>query len=407
METKIKMKKHLIFLVFALLLSNLYAQENIIGSWLVTKAQNGEKVQQPYYTQDFREDGSLWVADTNFGTWQYTKDKTLLVQTQKNKQLNGKALVLWKNADYFMLHKDGWIIHHERLQVSPVNSHWEGSNLLGNWVWQSGNTTWFLILLKDQQMELTQEESGMRTTHRGLWYFFPDKAELTFVNTFSGIRGGFEVLEKSSSRLRIRFKEALYDFVREETKPNLERLSFSEADFPEGLQDENNLPGPWVNDFQTALKALQKVAYIKYRIGKQIKTSNALQYSSLLRKITLENENIAIRFTDILLEEKDSMQIGEHYKNERMAYDHFFFPEKTPDAYRVIGLETIDTPAGKQECYRVDGVRDGNRYRYYMLYNIPGVFAKIISEDTNVWGEPQYTVWELVQLKLKTPTDAK
>ena len=65
----------------------------------------------------------------------------------------------------------------------------------------------------------------------------------------------------------------------------------------------------------------------------------------------------------------------------------------------LIGQETVTVPAGTFICNVVEGMRGDKMYRFWMLMDKPGVYAKIIEEGEDIFGDSEYIVTELVALE--------
>lgn len=78
-----------------------------------------------------------------------------------------------------------------------------------------------------------------------------------------------------------------------------------------------------------------------------------------------------------------------------------FFPEKELDTYRITGTEKITVPAGSFTCTVVEGFLDEEKYKYWMINEKPGIYAKVITEGLDWRNKLSYTIRELEEIKQK------
>jgi hypothetical protein len=98
---------------------------------------------------------------------------------------------------------------------------------------------------------------------------------------------------------------------------------------------------------------------------------------------------------------QDTTQYSESYVGHMINTDNLFYPEVALDVYRVIGNEQLKVNAGTFDCNVIEGMRDEVKIKMWMIMDKPGVYAKIIEEGKNVFGDNEYIVTELEALNLK------
>lgn len=49
-------------------------KSDLVGSWLMTKAEVAGEIQTPYFVTEFNEDGKMLVMGMDIGTWEYNKN---------------------------------------------------------------------------------------------------------------------------------------------------------------------------------------------------------------------------------------------------------------------------------------------------------------------------------------------
>ncbi|NOR44839.1 MAG: hypothetical protein GQ534_04565 [Candidatus Delongbacteria bacterium] len=176
----------------------------------------------------------------------------------------------------------------------------------------------------------------------------------------------------------------------------IEKLSFSEEDFPELTDKDPSLP--WM-DFYNMVSTLNDVKHLKYRRGSLIEELNTFNYSTILSKIETNTDKQSVRYTNLSISYGDTMQFSENFKGGMSEMYNDFFPRNEMMFYRFLGVETIEVPAGKFECTVVEGVDTNYNVKYWMINNKPGIYAKIIEEGVGQFDELEYFVYELEEIK--------
>lgn len=49
-------------------------KSDLVGSWLMTKAEVAGEIQTPYFVTEFNVDGKMLVMGMDIGTWEYNKN---------------------------------------------------------------------------------------------------------------------------------------------------------------------------------------------------------------------------------------------------------------------------------------------------------------------------------------------
>ncbi|MDA3886217.1 MAG: hypothetical protein PF638_11545 [Candidatus Delongbacteria bacterium] len=176
----------------------------------------------------------------------------------------------------------------------------------------------------------------------------------------------------------------------------VERLSFTQEDLPEITNPETFLP--WMN-LEKMIEVLKDVKHIKYKRGSLIEKKNSFKYSTILSKLEVKEEQHSVVFTNLMITENDTMQYSQNYKDKMSEAYNYFFPRKDMMFYRFVGVESIEVPAGKFECTVLEGFDDEKKVKYWMINDKPGIFAKIIEEGEGCFGELEYFVYELEEIK--------
>ena len=100
------MRKSLIIIFTLLFISaNLFAQDNSIkGQWLLTKVEINGEIQETYFIQYFKENGSMEIMGMDVGTWKYNqKTKEIVMESTMDKDFNGISTVLKLNTNELVM----------------------------------------------------------------------------------------------------------------------------------------------------------------------------------------------------------------------------------------------------------------------------------------------------------------
>lgn len=181
-------------------------------------------------------------------------------------------------------------------------------------------------------------------------------------------------------------------------------LDFVEADILDefgnfNYADEEKLP--WI--FMSIANFLKPYNEIIYSVTKFDKDNN--QKSSFISdriQFNEMNETINVRKYSIAnqkyIETNDRFipidDVGQY------ADELNFFPYENLHIYRVTGEETIETAVGSYNCTVVEGIGNyGVKYKYWMINEKPGVFARVIEVRKILKNQPSFTaVYELNEI---------
>lgn len=181
-------------------------------------------------------------------------------------------------------------------------------------------------------------------------------------------------------------------FAQETKSGKIEMLSFTHEDLPEITDPETFLP--WM-DSGKMIFVLKDVKHVKYRR----ESVTEKKVSTILSKIAVDTLNQSVEFTNLMITKNDTMQFSQNYKDEMSEAYNYFFPRNEMMYYRLVGVETLEVPAGKYECTVLEGFDDETKVKYWMINDKPGVYAKIIEEGEDHFGNLEQIVYELEEIK--------
>ncbi len=391
------MKKTFLFILFMVITTHAQT-DKITGSWLMTKAKKDGETKSVYFVLKFTDNNTMEAMDMEIGSWRYDESKNAIVMnSQMDEDFNGQAKILKLTESELELGKSGWEYYYTKLNTDKVSKDNEQSGLAGMWQMDSNNKEIKKILkfeLPDnfQFVELTD---GSTETISGNWFFFPENKSLVISSMRQPLRGESMVVEFTGNKLTLKHGAEIFNATRVERDDNLERLTFTEEELPEENDVSSSLP--W-NDFYSMVSYLSDIKNIVYRFGTLNVGIGKIHYVTLVSKIRTNKEKPSVDFVNLRVTETDSMQYSENYKDELSEGFNLFFPETELFPVRLNGMKTITVPAGTFNCTVVEGFDGFDKVRYYMINDKPGIFAKIIKEKIDPFGELEYSIKELVKI---------
>jgi hypothetical protein len=134
-------------------------------------------------------------------------------------------------------------------------------------------------------------------------------------------------------------------------------------------------------------------------MGTLIEDFGTFSYDSVFQRVEADIEKNQVVFTYLSVFQGDTMQSGQKYKDELSESYNFFFPQDAPSVYRSLGTQTITVAAGTFECTVIEGVDGEDKVKFWMINDKPGVYARIIRESEDPFGDLEYTLTELEEIK--------
>jgi len=392
-----------LMMVFALTVAVRAQTDKIAGSWMMFRAETGDEVKEPYFVTDFTKDGKMVIMGMEMGTWKFdTKGNRISMASKVDKDFNGESQILKLTDNKLILEKDGVKYYYSRVHPEEIARENKASHLAGNWKVESEeNTTTLLKFELPDAFTLVQASNGMSDKFSGTWIYNPKEKSVIFMSFSHLLRGKMQVVEYSANKLVLQGKDRTIQAERlKESAGKIERLTFEEEDFPEEEQ-QSQYQLPW-QDFDEMASVLKEVASLKYTYGKLVNEFNTLKYTnSILSTIKVDTQKPSVEFTNYYISGKDTSQFSQNYKGGLMGRYNDFFPREAPWPYRITGIEKVTVPAGTFECTVVEGINGEQKVKFWMINNLPGVYAKEIIEETDPFDNLEYRVKELEKINYR------
>ncbi len=376
----------------------------ITGSWLLTKAEIGEKVQEPYFITDFKEDGKMEVMGIEAGTWEFVKQgNAIIMKSDLDKDFNGVSKILKLNKKELIVNKDGAKLYYTKVNQEEIYKANENSNFKCVWkielkeapeLWQTG--THFIKFELPDNFVAISDENGAVSKYNGTWIYNQKEKTIIIIGRLQALRGKNKIKKISADVLELENKGSIFKAKKVKVNPNsIERLTFKEDDFPEEAVSDIELP--WY--FEEMIPFLSNINSLKYRKGSLIEEFNIFKYQTIISKIEANTDKQNVKFSNLSIIDGDTTQFSENYKGGLSEKYNDFFPKKEPWPYRTLANETITVPAGSFNCIVIEGFDGDNKLKYWMIKDKPGVYAKVIIEGEGVFGDLEYNVLELEEIK--------
>ncbi len=380
---KILPKICLAFLLLSMV--SAHAQKSVAGSYILTKIITENEVDTSFTPVRFTGEGKILITNIPFGTWKANGRKVALefmkpelngLYTRKKKK---GFLILQnkKNTFYFQKYNP------EDNQKLPV---------LGVWKQLDTPESLYVKFALPDKIVSVKNQVDYTETDKGTWLYVPKDKTLMIFGLMDEMRGKGKLQSFTENRFTFTIDTLSMTFKRvKEAQPEL--LSFKEADFPEDIDDSGKLPSSWreYNDLKANLQNITSVTYIKNELLAEV---GVFKTDTLAEKVAIDDKYIKI--TRYLLKGKDSTQLQEVLKGGLYNRYNPFYPQVEIGPYKVVDKEEITVPAGTFNCTVVEGFDLDKRYKFWLIDDKPGIFAKIIMElsssDDDELKYRQYTL---------------
>lgn len=375
----------------------LNAQEKkISGEWLMYEAVQPGKTVEPYIILDFTNKGTIQIFGIDFGFWKYLPGNNILeLKSEMEPDFNGDADILRFDNDTLIIKFDTVKFSFAKLNYENLWQQNKLSKLQGLWKLY-GYENYYMKFNEPDNFLTVNNNDGSITTYRGQWFFNPKDSLLLVISFLRELKG--KSLLKNFTRDEFTIINSGKKFIGKKVDTNkfhIDRLTFTEDSFDENADYRDKLP--W-NDFDLMKQRLADIKQLVYSSGFLIEDLNVLFYHTILQFIDVDENKGKVCFVNKRVVGRDTIQFSEVYHDHLSNRYNLFFPEDDPIFYRVIGKDTINVPAGKFECTVVEALEGNKKLKYWMVNQMPGVYAKIISEEKDAQGQISYKQNELIKI---------
>jgi hypothetical protein len=377
-----------------------------MGTWLLDKIATQGNYQDVGQLVDFNQDGKLYIQEIPFGTWAYNqKDKHLDMQAQ---DLSGSYELSYLSATNMQLSLDDKDLYFTRIDRDKIQKDNLESGLIGLWEYANdlGDDMRRIIQFEaPDKISLIEKDENSESRHSGIWLYQAELNQLVIIGQMQGIRG--VNTEVNITPNEVNFLNKTIPTTLKKVKQDataIERLTFTSDDFYDETgdykyyDDEQKLP--W-QDVYEMIDDLQNVKQLVYKESTLVEGTQSFETKTLTADVaaSFDTESLSI---DYIFDGYDRYSAPDDYKlppNKWDSYASKLYPYKDV-TYRVKGEEEITVPAGTFTCSVVEAVGSfDEKIKMWMVKDKPGVFAKIIKEQSDDFSPHHYIIYELLDIE--------
>ncbi|WP_320019954.1 hypothetical protein [Labilibaculum manganireducens] len=400
------MKKATIILIVLLsLIKVTNAQDSkISGSWLVTKIVVGDKVDEPLFVIDYRADGSIITQGIDVGSWSHNqKEEKLVMSSDMDKDFGGDCKIMNLNQKELNFEKGDqkWFL--SRLNMSEIGRNNLESGLIGSWEFAddaNDERTRVLIFEAPDSFSFIEKEPGMESRTGGMWIFNPKEQSLLLIGRIDQVGGKNKIFKLSDKEFVLENAGVETVLLKSEANSqNIERLTFTEADFFDENGDykydgeENKLP--WKDPFEM-LMSLVNTSQLEYNFSTLVEGTKVFETKKLTADVKTDKEEQSVSI-DFIFYGYDRYNLPDETELPPNVLDFNYYNRLYPlkeNSFRVAGQEKLTTPSGTFDCTVIESVGTSEeKYKLWMINDKPGVYAKIIEDKEGMFGH--YYMYEL------------
>lgn len=376
----------------------LAADAPVAGDWLLTVIEiDGEDHSSPVI-MTFGEDGKITIGSWEYAKWTSRGEGRLEIASGDGDPLNGVHDAVFRDDGGLELRSGANRFVFERIDLDAAHERNEASGLAGCWEFEVGDHVSLLAEFSlPDRVAYVRDEDGVTDRGEGRWLITGAGDALTVMELREVFGGRSTIGALTADALRFETAEGPLD-ARRRMPDAVDHLDFDEDALPYDLYSMD-APLPWP-DAEASAVALEGVVGLSYRRGEMIEEMGVLQYSAARDvEIQVDPSVPSVRFTHFEVTSRRREQFAEDYRGMMQEADNGFFPRDVPEMYAVTAKATVTVPAGTFECTVVDGVEDDAKVRLWMIDDLPGVYARIVTQGTSLFGDPEYVVEELTVVK--------
>lgn len=277
-----------------------------------------------------------------------------------------------------------------KAQESKIIGHWKLTTVAGVGETETGLKVVFIF--EDTGNLKAAKNKTSRIINAGTWEYNKEEKLLKMTSDLDkDFNGEATVVEVSDKELTYKKDGATFSFIKFDAPVKIEIkmekpiLSFEREEMydEEGNfnYEEAEAKLPW--KIETIVNYLKDYTEMVYNVTSFPDDENAdawvesekINYDATAQSIDVRRYSYFQNDYIDMMEDPIWMNNLSEYE-----YDFMFFPKDNLDTYKVVGTDTIETPAGVFECTIVEGFgRFNAKVKYWMVTNKPGVFAKVIN----------------------------
>ena len=382
--------KLLISLFFIFIIFQVRAQiKSVTGDWLLTMIETDQTSDQAYIVNHFDANGSVSISGTKIADFTQ-RNQNIDFKSERFKIYNGQFHILKQSLKELALGGNKATLYfkraYDRRQINPVYQ-----NLIGTWLMRGNVPTYVRFEDKGKFVMSNLEENGTVTT-KGSWLFIPDEKAFVVLADVDVLRRKDSILQINNDYMEVLNNGIQYQLEKQPEVLAIKHLQIDEKTLTEPTDGQSGLP--WNNDdLWMFLPKLKNLRYICSVYHPEVKTFSK-DYISVDVLIDTKKKNI--KFDSYKEIDEERVPFTKKIKGLLMETYNRFFPQKDLEQYSIIDRNRPWKLGNKTyECTIVNGIIGDEQYQYWMINNMPGVYAKIIIEIPETKEYSQYALSEI------------
>ena len=388
-----------ILMLFFIVTTFLFAQKSenkIAGVWRLLSVQSPQGTQESGFLINFNSNGALETMGAKIAEWKFdTAQNSVIFSNAMAEKFNGSAKIVELTSNKLVLKKDNLIYNYEKVDFDKLTKTNENSGLLGKWKSvDAENNQRIFNFQSPNEITIVTIEHGSTESANGIWTYNPESKSVNISSFSPDYRGKYEV-SFDGDNLILSAKQTKY-VCKKVKKEDAEKLNFKYEDF--GENDYPELP-IW-NELSERVEALTNISELEYDYAKLVKEAGNFSHEKIIKKIDVNEQEPSVKITKFYVFGDNREQASEKTK-DNLTFNSFF-PLDEPGPYKILGKEKISVPAGNFKCTVVEGFDGDAKIKYWMIDELPGIYAKIIRQEESPFGDgDDYSVQTLNKITKK------
>ena len=352
--------------------------QDLQGTWLMTRVERNQKIDEPYLLTLFKPDGKMFFRDFEIATWKKSGNQ-LIFDSKFDPKFSGKAYILKLDDNELVYQKENDKYRFIRYDQEQLIKDTLFNQLTGVWQLYGKHDRIYYLGKNNQLSELSIYDDGTVGT-KGEWYYLPAEKALVIQADIDALQGKSQVVFINKDILKLKNKEVYeYTLYRKKyiEKPE-ESLTFTFEELEQTNSDEHDLP--WSDEALFGfLPSVETFYYSRETFEKDVHT---YYEEDIELGVEVDTGDKQIIFTTYHFNDEERIPENKTTKAFlKNAYNRFF-PQEDIGPFRVVSNDTkINIDEKDYYCTIVEGFNGDDRVKYWMINDMPGVYARVIKQN--------------------------
>jgi len=369
--------KFQIFIILFLFGIKSYSQD-LQGTWLMIRVERNQKVDEPYILTRFKPDGKMYFRNFEIAEWKKSGNQ-LIFNSKFDPKFSGKARILKLDNQELVYQKGSDKYRYIRYDHEQLMKDTIYQKLTGVWqLYGKQNRIYYLGTNHEFSEKVFFIDGTMST--KGEWYYLPEQKAIVIQADIEALKGKSQILFVNKDILKLKNKEVYeYTLYRKKyvEKPE-ESLTFTFEELEQTNSDEHDLP--WSDEALLGfLPSVETLYYSRETFEKDI---YAYYEEDIELDVEVDTGDKRITFTTYRF--NDEERIPENKTTKAFLENTYnrFFPQEDIGPFRVMSNDAKLTIDEKDYyCTVVEGFNGDDRVKYWMINDMPGVYARVIRQN--------------------------